>query len=120
MIVSENLIISDYDEHTKGAQKENWQLILHLSELINQELSQANWHSVMTLTEQREELLNTFFEHQLCRELVPQVTCGVELMKRQNEELMEALSEQSHANPHTNHKLFNLKERVNGGLGLRH
>lgn len=120
MIVSANIVISDYDEQTKGAQQENWQLILHFSELIKQQLSHANWAGVMMLTEQREQLLNTFFEHQLCRELLPEVTCGVELMKRQHEEITEALTARDLARSHVSHGLYSLKERARDDLEVRH
>jgi hypothetical protein len=120
MIVSENILISDYDEQTKGAQQENWQLILHYSELINQQLSHVNWAGVMMLSKQREQLLNTFFEHQLCRELLPEVTCGVELMRRQHEEITEALTELALAKPEVNPGLFNLVDRSRDDLDLYH
>jgi len=106
------------DAETIANQIDSWGAIVQLSEkiraLVNDMTSSAerNWQDLMNLADQRDKLVEDFFNKGVCQLLLPQINDDLVRIKKQHLDIMMQLREREHATKKDEDFLRSAKEQI--------
>jgi len=89
------------DAETIAHQIDAWGDIVHLSEEIKQQVSNAvsstekDWRNVLNLADKRDKLVDVFFNESVCQILLPQINDDLTRIKEQHLSIMKHLRDRA-------------------------
>jgi hypothetical protein len=94
-------------------QIESWSKIIQISDNITEQVELSNWEDILSLAEERDKLVEVFFEAGVCQEVLPQISDDLDEIKVQHQVIMKGIKLKQNKFDENRILLENMKIEIN-------
>ena len=111
--MNETQLILNADATILARQIESWSKIVQVSDHITAQVKENDWQDILSLAEQRDHLVEAFFDAGVCQEILPQISDDLEAIKKQHLLIMEGIKHRQDEYDEDEINLKNMKNEIN-------